>query len=347
MTPSEKKPASTRLSVAVPGALTAILFIGAVAFGSTSLRSTDLSPAAQPDAVAAKDEAPAFGATVAAQGRDRFKHDPTPHEPKATEAPAKDAPESAKPEAQKPEAAKLEEQKESTQPKPAPESKKPAPTTKPAPANPTALTLETWAKDTKVKLSWTAFGGEGFEYYKVVRSADTTVTWPASGDDQVVGVIGDANAPWYADKPGCGTAWYYRVFAVRHGEAGYATLAASNVSMVGTACAPAPEPVVVKPLAFNLEVVPGTGIRLSWEPCWNDRFAAYKLVRSKVNADPRFPLNDGAELVAVIGDAGQTVFLDGAVAAGETWTYRVVAVKSGGGGYVPLCETAAMSAAAQ
>ena len=70
-------------------------------------------------------------------------------------------------------------------------------------------------------------------------------------------------------------------------------------------------------------------------------------MRSKTNPDPRYPLNDGAELIAAIGDPGQTTFVDTAVAAGETWTYRVVAVTSGPEGHVAIGQTAAMSATAQ
>jgi hypothetical protein len=119
------------------------------------------------------------------------------------------------------------------------------------------------------------------------------------------------------------------------------------VVTVTTVCAPVPEPIVVKPIALTLNVLPAQGIQLSWEGCWSDKFVAYKVVRSSSNADPRFPLNDGTELIAVIGDPNQTGFVDTAVAAGQTWTYRVLAVTNGDGGYVPICETAAMAATAQ
>ena len=346
MTPSEKKPSTTRLATAVPGALGAVLLIGAVAFGASSLRSAARESAA-PAAASVPDAEPQFGSTVAALRRNEFKQDPNPHKPAKTEAPkATEAPEAEAKVAEQPKA------EPTAEPKPAPvETKKPAPapTVKPAPAptNPAALVLEAWAKETKAKLAWTPFSGEGFEYFKVVRSADAHVTWPASGDDQVVGVIGDPNAPWYVDKPACGVTWNYAVFAVRHGDGGYVTLAASNGASVTTACAPAPAPIVVKPLAFQLNVGPGAGITLSWEACWSDGFIAYKIVRSAVNADPRYPLNDGTELIGVIGDPNATVFTDTAVAAGQTWIYRVVAVTDQGAGYVPLCETAAMSATAQ
>jgi outer membrane biosynthesis protein TonB len=356
MTPSEKKPSTTRLATAVPGALGAVLLIGAVAFGASSLRSAAQDSAAQA-AASAPDTQPEFGATVAALRRNEFKQDPNPQQPTKTEAPTSEPAKTEVPkatEAPKEEAKAAEQPKvePTAKPKPAPvETKKPAPapTAKPAPApaNPAALVLEAWAKETKVKLAWTPFSVEGFEYFKVVRSADANVTWPASGDDEVVGVIGDPNAPWHVDKPACGVAWNYRVFAVRHGDGGYVTLAASNVASATTACAPTPAPIVVKPLAFQLNVAPGAGITLSWEACWSDGFVAYKVVRSAVNADPRYPLNDGTELIAAIGDPNATVFTDTAVAAGQTWIYRVVAVTDQGAGYVPLCETAAMSATAQ
>lgn len=349
MTPREKKPA-THLVGAVPGALTAVLLIGAVAFGSTSLRE------ASADAGAA---APDRSASLAGQRRETLVHDPAPVATVPTKAPeaAKQPVEKlVKPEpvatsksvepAEKPADKPVPTEK----PKPAPvETKKPAPapTHKPAPADPTAFGLEAWAKDTKIKLAWGAFGGDGFEYYKVVRSGDGTVTWPASGDDVVVGVVGDRHATWFADKPPCGTAWTYRVFAVRHGDGGYVTLAASNPAAATAACAPAPTPVEVKAIAFEVSVLPGEGIRLAWEGCWRDGFKAYKVVRSATNADPRFPLNNGTELIGVIGDVNQTLFVDTSAGVGQAWTYRVVAVTDGGGTYVPLCETAAKTATGQ
>ena len=350
MSVSEKKPA-THLATAVPGALGAALLIGAVAFGASTLRSAaNQAAAGQPSAEASAAVQVAFGAAVANERRDAFKPDPKPH-PVKTEAPA---PEPTKSDAPKEEPASTEAPKAAEQPKADPtpkpkpvETAKPMPTAKPAPANPGALALQGFAKESKVKLSWTPFGGEGFEYYKLVRSGDTMITWPTTGDDVLAGVISDRNSPFYAEKPPCGTPWNYAVFAVRHGEGGYVVLAASNVVTVTTVCAPALAPIVVTPIALTLNALPGQGIQLSWDGCWSDKFVAYKVVRSSWNPDPRFPLNDGAELIAVIGDPNQTGFVDAAVAAGQTWTYRVLAVTNGDGGYVPICETAAIAATAQ
>jgi hypothetical protein len=353
MSVSEKKPA-THLATAVPGALGAALLIGAVAFGASSLRSAANQAASQaaqqPVASASVTHEAVFGATVANERRDAFKADPKPH-PAKSEAPKEEpitteAPKEEPVTTEAPKSAEEPKTQPTAKPKPV-ETAKPAPTQKPAPANPGVLALQGWPKDSKAKLSWTAFGGEGFEYYKLVRSGDTMVTWPTSGDDVLAGVISDRNSPFAADKPPCGTPWNYAVFAVRHGEAGYLVLATSNVVSVTTVCAPAPEPIVVKPIALTLNVLPAQGIQLGWEGCWSDKFVAYKVVRSSSNPDPRFPLNDGTELIAVIGDPNQTGFVDTAVAAGQTWTYRVLAVTNGDGGYVPICETAAMAATAQ
>jgi hypothetical protein len=356
MAPSEKKPVSTKLATAVPGALAAVLLIGAVAFGASTLRSaapqaTALEPAA---GSTAEDVEPRFGATVAQLRRDAFAHDPKPA-PAGTEAPKPEATEQAKPtEAPKPtpapEIKPAEQPQQPTTEKPMPaQTPKPEPPQPPAPdpVTPTALVLEGWAKETKAKLAWTPYAGAGFSYYKVVRSGDSHVTWPASGDDELIGAIGDVNAPWGADKPPCGMPWHYAVFAVQKAEGAYVTLAVSNVVAVTVECAPPPAPIVVTPLAFQVTANPGAGLTLSWEPCWSGGFQAYKVVRSGVHADPRFPLNDGSELIAVIGDPSETVFVDGAVLAGETWSYRVVAVTKRDGAYVPLCETAAMAATAQ
>jgi hypothetical protein len=349
MSVSEKKPA-THLATAVPGALGAALLIGAVAFGASSLRSVASQAAQEPGASPSAHAQVAFGAAVANERRDAFTPDPKPH-PIKTQAPA---PEPAKSDAPEEEPANTEAPKPAEQPKVEPTAKpkpvetaKPMPTAKPAPANPGVLALQGLAKESKAKLSWTAFAGEGFEYYKLVRSGDTMVTWPTTGDDVLAGVISDRNSPYYADKPPCGTPWNYAVFAVRHGEGGYLVLATSNVVSITTVCAPAPEPIVVTPIALTLNALPGQGIQLAWEGCWSDKFVAYKVVRSSWNPDPRFPLNDGAELIAAIGDPNQTGFVDTAVAAGQAWTYRVVAVTNGDGGYVPICETAALAATAQ
>ncbi len=344
---TEKKPRhTTRVAVAGPGALLAVLLIGAAAFGASGLRG--------PSAGAADPEAGSRGAQPKPSLAVTARHVAGPAYPKAADPKATAQPKpSDKPKDKPKEEARADAPKETEKPadKPkadapkAPDRPKATEKPKPAPTTPTALVLEGWTKETKVKLAWKAYGGDGFEYYKVVRSADGTATWPAGGDDTVVGVIGDRSAIWWADVPPCGTPWTYRVFAVRHGDAGYVTLGATNAVTLSVTCAPEPTPVVVVPLAFEVQAT-SEGIALSWEACTSEHFTAYKVVRSKTNADPRYPLNDGTELIAAIGDPAETTFVDTDVESGETWTYRVVAVTSGSAGHVPIGQTAAVSATA-
>lgn len=69
----------------------------------------------------------------------------------------------------------------------------------------------------------------------------------------------------------------------------------------------------------------------------------YKVVRSATNSDPRYPLNDGTELLAAIGDPGVASFSDPAVAAGQTWFYRVLSFADLGDGKVLVGLTNAVS----
>ena len=347
MSVSEKKPRhSTRVAVAGPGALAAVLLIGAVAFGASSLRGPSTDAVGTDAGSRAAEPKPSLSITARHVDGPEY---PKAGDPKSTATPMP----SDKPKDKPKDEAKAEAPKEAEKPadKPmadapkAPDKPKATEKPKPAPTTPTALVLEGWTKETKVKLAWKAYGGDGFEYYKVVRSADGTATWPAGGDDTVVGVIGDKSAAWWADVPPCGTPWTYRVFAVRHGDAGYVTLGATNPVTLSVICLPEPTPVVVVPLALEVQAT-AEGIVLSWEACTSEHFTAYKVVRSKAHADPRYPLNGGTELIAAIGDPGQTTFVDTDVESGETWTYRVVAVTSGSAGHVPIGQTAAVSATA-
>lgn len=325
MSPSEKKSSrATRLGVALPGALAGALFLGVAAFGANAPHTADQADAA-PTAKAVHlratepDPTPPVVAKVRVEPVEEPVEDPKLF-PRTPKAPSEQPP----------------------KPKPA-ETVKP----KPAPAPSDTIALEGWSKGAKAKLAWKAFGGTGFEYYKVVRSADGTVSWPAGANDVVIAAIGDPHATWWADAPTCGTPWSYAVFAVRHGDAGYVTLAVSNVVTITTTCAPEPKPGIGCGMGLEVHAKAGIGIKLAWEACHAEGFAAYKVVRSQTNADPRYPLNEGTELVAVLGDASSTFFLDEAVAAGETWTYRVVAVTDGGGTLIVAGESAALSATAQ
>ena len=108
----------------------------------------------------------------------------------------------------------------------------------------------------------------------------------------------------------------------------YVVLAAANVASATAECVEAP----AEPKAIGLEAwVTDTGkVKVAWDGCARDGFWAYKVVRSQVNEWPTYPIKDGDQLIAAIGDPSVTTFKDGDVAAGQTWTYRVLALGDGG-----------------
>ena len=294
--PDRARPTITsRIGVSLPAAIGALLFAGAIAFGSGMVDVTTPLSGTADGQTTATDKTGQYGngwhdgkpATDFSEDNQQPAHQPdkTP-KPESTPKPQSSAKPQPKPEQAKPPAAK------------------PAP-----PVATTTLQLSLQSFDAKVKLTWSTFSGSGFAYYKVVRSNDATVAWPAGSGDALVGAIGDPNAPYFKDFPPCNANWHYRVFAVAASETGYTTLAASNVAVGYVACVvkptPPPPPPPPTAMALSATVVDGQ-VHLTWEKCTAPGFAVYKVVRSQSNADPMYPLNSGSELIAAIGDPNLT-----------------------------------------
>ena len=91
-----------------------------------------------------------------------------------------------------------------------------------------SLTLS--VKDGGVYIDWSDCKADGAEVYKVVRSSNSTVNWPAGDGDTLIAAvgIGEATAAWDKHAPAGKKAWY-RVFCVRHTDDGYKVLVASAV----------------------------------------------------------------------------------------------------------------------
>jgi hypothetical protein len=224
-----------------------------------------------------------------------------------------------------------------TAPTPKPTAKPtPTATLKPVPDG-DALELVLAVKDGPVFIDWTACSNAGFAYYKVVRSTDDTVAFPAGSGDTVIAAIGDPakTAAWDKGAP-AGTRIYYRVFCVGTSGDGYAILASSPVKGITTPePKPAPDPVTLGFSATRTE----TGVQLAWTPCACDGFVFYKVVRSMGPNPSYFPWTDGTEVIAVLDSAGANAFLDTKVASGQTWFYRVQAIGSWAGTKVLLGQT--------
>lgn len=313
---------TTRLGVSLPSAIGALLFAGALAFGSGMV-----------DAIA-----PLQGGGETAQqgsqpsdGHNDAHNDGGNHKPAATYHEDKQEPDHSRPD-QTPKPEPVEPPKPQPVEQPV-EQPKPAPPAPPATVTGLALNLQTG--DGKVKLAWSVFEGDGFAYYKVVRSSDAAVDWPLGAGDELVAAVGDRWGTLVKDFPPCNTNWYYRVFAVMSGESGYATLAASNVATAYVACAVKPTNPPVYQMGFSAEVIDGQ-VHLTWEQCTSEGFGVYKVVRSQTNTDPKYPLNEGTELIAAIGDSSVTSLVDGAVSSGQTWHYRVLSMANDGSGWYPL-----------
>ncbi len=329
---------TTRLAMSGPAGLGVLLLAGAVAFGHTSglfaptpddgaPGTAAIAQADEPDEPAA--ETPKPDPIVAPPGYDEDEPmDSVAEEEKAlAERTPKPQPIEVAPEPEP-------EPEPVTYVEPAPQ---PAP---PAPTAVLALNASLTEYPGKVVLTWSAFNGDGFAYYKLVRTTDGDATWPPAGADEMVGAFGSPGETWAKDRPPCGTTVYYRVFAVRHGEYGYSVLAPSNQVSASVACPPPPPPTAA--IGLEAGVVEGQ-VHLSWGACAGEHFNAYKIVRSQTNPAPMYPEGEGTQLIAAIGDAWQTTFVDADVASGQTWFYRVLARADNGGGTYIACQSAAVS----
>jgi hypothetical protein len=218
----------------------------------------------------------------------------------------------------------------------------PAPTPKPTPADGAVIALEVTLMEGHPFVDWTECTGLDFDYYKVVRSADSMVTWPKGENDVLVAAVGvdGKTKAWDSDAPG-GTTVFYAVFCVRSTDAGYEVVAASPVKGIETpVLAPAPDPVA---LGFEAGVT-GEGVVLSWGACAVDNFVYYKVVRSSTTDNPSyFPWTDGTELISVIENSGNTQFVDTNIASGQTIYYRVQCLGHWNGTKVLLGQTAVVA----
>ena len=117
-----------------------------------------------------------------------------------------------------------------------------------APATPGTLTLTIATVPGKATLTWTAYTGDDFAYYKVVRSDDTTATWPLTGDDKLVAAIDKQGTLTYTDGCGAGTVTY-RVFAVKKVGDEYVVVAQSEPKTVTVDPVITPAPPKIDPPA--------------------------------------------------------------------------------------------------
>jgi len=217
---------------------------------------------------------------------------------------------------------------------------------------PVVLTLTVEAQPGKAKLTWSAYTGADFAYYKVVRSDDASVpTWPLGAGDKLVAAIDKQDTLTYTDGCGAGTV-IYRVFAVKKNGDAFDVVGQSDPKTVTVEDPVSSQPPTVSgktapPVqSFTLTAtVNGKEVDLSWTKYTGDYFQYYKVVRS-VSSDPTWPLAGDSQLLSAITNINQTTFVDSSVRAGKTYKYRVYvythetfAAANSGSVVVPACET--------
>ena len=110
------------------------------------------------------------------------------------------------------------------------------------------LTISVDVLPGRAQVTWSAYTGPDFAYYKVVRSSDGMAAWPLGEGDILVAAIDNKATVLFTDYSGPGT-FTYRVFAVKSSESGYAVLASSDSKTVtvGPATTKAPSQPVANP----------------------------------------------------------------------------------------------------
>jgi hypothetical protein len=222
------------------------------------------------------------------------------------------------------------------------------PSKEPGPADTAVLKviLEAGERDGKVRLEWTACEADDVVAWKVVRSADETVAWPAGEDTLLVALEPDVHAYTDGKAPEGRKSWY-RVFAVALMGGEYLVRCASDAQRVFVpdpeptpkptprpTAKPAPDP-TDKPDIAELELAiklrDGHPL-LDWSQCKSDHFDLYKVVASKDDR-VKWPTGDNDWVAAAIGERDVTALWDKDAPAGRTLYYRVFCLDKGENGY--------------
>lgn len=345
------------LARSMPGAVIGTLLVVGVAFGAALGPGGALGPASDRGDTTGDTAAAAgnvgggsgdgsYGGTYQGDGDGAKDDEWAWHgEPDATSKPDVEEPEATpKPDVEpttKPDVTPKPTDKPRAEPTPKP-TEKPDPTKDPS--DPISLALA--IKEYHPVLQWGSCDGLDFDYYKVVRSSDSTVTWPAGDGDEVIAVVEQGGTRKAYDKhsPHGVKAWY-RVFCARKSEDGYKVVNASATKGIEIPEEPAPPP-TPDPVALGLEanLTDGGKVVLDWSACDVDGFAFYKVVGSTTSEDPSYlPWRDGTDVLGAISEMHATQLEVSAPESGQIAWYRVQCLGYWGDQKVLLGESAVVS----
>jgi hypothetical protein len=196
----------------------------------------------------------------------------------------------------------------------------------PEPVNTCAMSLSAKVVEGTVKLTWTKYECDHFQYYLVLRSrTHSTPDGPLPHEGtEVLAEIGAINQLTFVDDSVVpGATYYYRILAWNSEVfcEGGTVLARTNVVKVTI---PGESPTAPPVQSLGLDAVVGAdgSVHLDWGKYTGPYFEAYLVVRSETNTEPT---NDNADVVAVIENVSSLSFVDDSVVPGHTYHYRVLA----------------------
>ncbi len=288
--PPLKKLSPRRVAASLPFAIVAILVVATVAFGATVVRPMVISALASATPVVVGDDADETDSPVV----------PT-------------ASPTAKP---------------TTAPTGGPTARPTAQPTSTATSGTMRLTAKLDGR--KVVLTWTAYSGADFAYYKVVRSSDNKAAWPLGSGDVLAAAISDRSTLTFTDCPTAGKTWSYEVFAVKSVDGGYVALDSTNLVTIAVPAAPKPTSAADPTDLGALRVVKNSDgtYTFSWPAYTGDiDFTYYKLDGQPFPTAPGYVENGGHYWACLgTGDTSATLKVDPG-----TWNINVEAVYFPGG----------------
>jgi hypothetical protein len=175
--------------------------------------------------------------------------------------------------------------------------------------------------DGGVVIEWSATDDPRFGKYRTLRSTspEIPVAYPPAGGSVELGTAksADPNATSGFDPDAAGVTYYYRTLAL---DGTGAVIATSAVGASAAAPVAAMGPLAVAP--------DPEGTRLSWAPYAGSGacFTYYKLVYSLDGSAPSYL--EGDPYLAAIGDQGAATFATADLVSGQTYTFRLQAIRA-------------------
>ncbi len=211
-------------------------------------------------------------------------------------------------------------------PKPTPvPTAKPTPTPVPTPVPPPPmgeLALGLTGCNGGVVIDWSAIEDPRFAKYRTLRSTspEIPVAYPPAGGSAEVGTAksADPNATQGYDPAAPGVTYYYRTLAL---DGAGAVIATSGVGASAAAPVAAMGPLRRRPRRRGDALLVGA-VRAAREAC----FTYYKLVYSLDGSAPSYL--EGDPYLAAIGDQGAATFATADLVSGQTYTFRLQAIRA-------------------